>query len=192
MMSFVFAAVTATSALAQVQSGAGKIGWIDTGAFGADGGITKYINAQKAIYLEVKPRETELVGIQTKLKALSDDLAKLQAACQNPAIPCDTKTAAAKQDEYQRLQREGEFKKKEYDAAVDKRTGEVLGPLSDDILKAVQDYAKQKGFAAVLDIATLAQAHAILALDQTVDITKDFIAFYNSRPATTAATTAPK
>jgi len=44
----------------------------------------------------------------------------------------------------------------------------------------------------ILDINALAQASAILSLDTTVNITKDFIIFYNARPATTATTAAPK
>jgi len=194
IVSFVFAAVMAASAFAQVaQPGAGKIGWLDTGAFADEkAGVTKYIGAIKSVEAEMKPRVTDLQTLQTRLKTISDDLAKMQAACQNPAIPCDTKAAAAKQDEGQRLQREFEFKKKEFDAAYDKRSGEILGPISADIMKAVQEYAKQKGYLAVLDIAMLDQAHVILALDPTADITTEFIAYYNTRPAGTATTAVPK
>jgi Skp family chaperone for outer membrane proteins len=108
------------------------------------------------------------------------------------AIPVDQKAFAAKQDEGQRLQREGEFKKKELDAAVDKRNQDLLGPVTSDILKAVQDFAKQKGYVAVLDISMLDQAHAILALDPSADITKEFIVFYNARPNSTATTATPR
>ena len=89
------------------------------------------------------------------------------------------------------FQREFDFKKKEYDAAVEKRSGEVLGPVSADISKVIQDYAKLKGYAVVLDINALAQANAILALDASANITKEFITYYNQRPATTAATVKP-
>ena len=193
--SFIFAIVMAASALAQTtaQPGAGKIGWLDTGAFADEkAGVTRYIGAIKSVEAEMKPRVTELQGLQTRLKTISDDLAKMQLACQNPAIPCDQKAAAAKQDEGQSLQRDFEYKKKAFDAAYERRTGEILGPISADIMKAVQEYAKQKGYLAVLDIAMLDQAHVILALDQTADITKEFITYYNARPATTATTAVPK
>jgi len=190
-LSFVFAAVFAVSAFAQAGAApTTKIGWIDTGAF-ADPkeGVTKYNAALTALDNEMKPRVTELTTIQTKLKTISDDLQKMQA---NTAVPINQATVAAKQDEGQRLQREFEFKKKEYDAAVEKRSGEVLGPVSADISKAIQEFAKQKGYAVVLDIAALANANAILALDATSNITKEFIAYYNTRPATTATAAAPK
>jgi len=188
---FIFTAIFAASAFAQAgAAGATKIGWIDTGMFADEKeGVTKYNNALKALDSEMRPRVTELQGIQAKLKTISDDLAKMQS---NPAVPVDQRAAQAKQDEGQALQRTFDFKKKEYDAAVEKRTGEVLGPVSADISKAIQEYAKQKGFAVVLDIAALASANAILALDSSANITKDFIVYYNSRPATTATTATPK
>ena len=191
-VSFIFAAVFVVSTFAQagaIPAGGSKIGWLDTGAFADEkDGVTKYITALRALDNEMKPRVTELQTIQTRLKTISDDLAKMQA---NTAVPVDPKTAQAKQDEGQRLQREFDFKKKEYDAAVEKRTGEVLGPVSADISKAIQDYAKLKGYAVVLDINALAQQNAILALDATANITKDFIIYYNARPATTATTAKP-
>ena len=183
-LSFVFAAVFAVSAFAQAgaQPVMTKIGWIDTGAF-ADPkeGVTRYNNALTALDGEMKPRVAELTGIQTKVQTIAKDLEALQ----KPGIPVDQKAILAKQDEGQRLQREFEFKKKEYDAAVEKRSGEVLGPVSADISKAIQDFAKAKGYAVVLDIAALASANAILALDPASNITKEFITFYNTRPTGT-------
>jgi outer membrane protein len=188
-VSLIFTALMAASASAQAPA-AGKIGWLNTADFADDkAGITKYLGALKQIETEMKPRVTELQALQTRLKAISDDLNKMQS---NPAIPVDQKAFAAKQDEGQRLQREGEFKKKELDAAVDKRNQELLGPITGDILKAVQEFAKQKGYIAVLDISMLDQAHAILALDPSADITKEFITFYNARPNSTATTATPR
>ena len=190
-VSFLFAAIFSVSAFAQAGAvpAASKIGWLDTGAFADEKeGVTKYVAGLKALDSEMKPRVTELQTIQSKLKVISDDLAKMQA---NTAVPVDPKAAQAKQDEGQRLQREFDFKKKEYDAAVEKRSSEVLGPVSADISKVIQDYAKLKGYAVVLDINALAQANAILALDASANITKEFITYYNQRPATTAATVKP-
>ena len=188
-VSLIFTAVFAVSTFAQAQAGT-KLGWLDTGAFADEKeGVTKYVAALKALDAEMKPRVTDLQTIQAKIKTISDDLTKMQA---NSAVPVDQKTALAKQDEGQRLQREFDFKKKEYDATVEARSGQVLGPVSADISKAIQDYAKAKGYMAILDIAALANANAILALDPTANITKDFITYYNARPATTATTTTPK
>jgi Skp family chaperone for outer membrane proteins len=187
-VSVIFTAIFAVSSLAQTAPA--KIGWIDTGMFDDEKeGVTKYNNALKALEAEMKPRVTELQGMQNKLKTISDDLAKMTS---NSAVPVKPDVIQAKQEEGQRLQREFEFKKKEYDATLETRTGQVLGPVSADISKAIQDYAKAKGYAVILDVAALASANAILAFDPTSNITKDFITYYNARPATTATSAAPK
>jgi len=188
---FVFAALFSVSAFAQAAApGATRIGWIETGMFGDDkDGITKYNNAVKALEAEMKPQVTYLQTLQAKLKTISEELAKMQS---NPAVPINQQTAAAKQEEGQRLQREFEFKKKEYDAALEAGSNRVLGPVSADIGKAIQEFAKTKGYSVVLDIDKLAQANIILALDQSANITKEFITFYNARPGSTATTATPR
>jgi Skp family chaperone for outer membrane proteins len=182
------------SAFAQVaQPGVGKIGWINTAAFGDEkDGVTKYLNALKAVENEMKPKVSELQGIQTQLQTLSDDIKKLQNSASNPAVNQQTlqQQIQTKTEQGQTLQRTFDFKKKEYDASLESTSGRVLGPVSDDIQKAIEAYAKQKGYTVVLDIAALAQANAILVLDPTANITKDFVAYYNTRPAGATATTA--
>jgi len=187
-LSFIFAAIFSVAAFGQAAPG--KIGWIDTASFAAEaGGVTRYISASKSLDAEFKPKVTELEGLQTKIANLAKEIQAMQG---NTAVPVNQQTLLAKQDEGQRLQREGEFKKKEFEAAYQARMGQVLGPITNDIGKAMQDFAKQKGYAVVLDIASLANANAILVLDPSADITKEFIAFYNARPATTATTATPK
>ena len=190
--SFVFLFVIASASFAQAVP-ATKIGWIVTSDFGDEkGGITKFLNASKAVETEMKPRALELQTIQIKIKSISDDLAKMTG---NPAVPVDQKAAAAKQEEGQRLQREYEFKQKEAQAAYEKRRAEVIGPITNNILQALQDYAKLKGYAVIIDVTALGaadQPSPVLVFDPSADITKDFITYYNARPAATATTAVPK
>lgn len=191
--SLIFAAVFAVSVFGQAQPGVGKIGWIVTQAFGDDKeGITKYVNAEKALETEMRPRLTELQTLQTKLQTISEDIKKMTS---NPAVPVNQQAVTAKQDEGQRLQREYEFKQKEAQAQYAKRREEVLGPIQTAILAGLQDYAKLKGYSVVLDISAMGQGEApnpVLVLDASANITKDFIVYYNARPATTATTAAPR
>src|SRR5205085_5451540 len=125
-------------------------------AFGDDtGGIAKYLTASKALEAEMKPRLADLTALETRMKAISDDLAKMGS---NPAVPIDQKAAAAKQEEGQRLQREYEFKQKEAQAAYGKRRAEVMGPITMNVMQAIQDYAKLKGYAVIIDASTLGAA----------------------------------
>lgn len=191
-VSIVFAAIFAISASGQVPA-VTKIGWINTSAFGGDekglNGVTKYVGALKTLDTEFKPRVTELQTLDTRIKALAEELQKMQA---NTAVPINQQTVLAKQEEGQRLQRELEFKQKDAEAAVQARRNTLLAPIMSDLDKAIQEFAKQKGYTVVLDIAALANANAILVLDPTADITKEFIAYYNTRPASTATTATPK
>lgn len=189
--SFMLVAIFGVSAFAQTsgaQAAAGRIGWINTTEFGDEKtGITRFVNAYKVLAGEVKLKETEMVAMQTKLQGIASDLDKLRS---NPVA--DPAAIAAKQDEGEKLQRDLKYKKEDYDAFVQKRSNALLGPIQADIGKAIQEFAKQKGYTAILDIDKLGQAGAILALDSTANISKDFIAFYNARPATAAAVAAPK
>ena len=54
----------------------------------------------------------------------------------------------------------------------------------------MQEFAKQRGYTLILDGAKLSEVGVLLAWDEKVDLTKDFITFYNARPAT-ATVTAP-
>lgn len=192
--SLLFAAIFAVSAIAQTaaaQPGPSRIAMIDSGAFGIEKeGITRYVNAVKQLGTELKPLETELVGMQQKMQGIADQIANLQ---KTPAgVPIPQKDILDKQDEGQRLQREFEFKKKEYDARVEKRGSDLLAPIQADIGKAIQDFAIQKGFTVVLDIDKLGRQGALLAMDPKAEITREFIAFFNARPPATSGAVTPK
>ncbi|MBK9162923.1 MAG: OmpH family outer membrane protein [Acidobacteria bacterium] len=188
-VTLVFAGVFAAPAYSQGTTGAAagsKMGWIDTRFFGDEKeGIKRLAAAYLALEKEAQPKEQELVGIQNRLQAIATEINTIRTAAAAPnAPPFNPRTITDKQDEAARLQREGEFKKKEFDAFLEKRSGELLGPVNQDIVQRISDFAKQKGYTVVFDISKMAEAGAILHLDPSTDITKEFITFYNARPAT--------
>ena len=184
-LSLAFVALFAFSAFAQ---GVTKIGFVESNAFGDDKeGIRKFVNAQTAVDNEFKAKFTELDNMAKRMTTLSDEIAKMG---QNPAVPVDQKAYLAKQNEGVKLQKDYNFKKDDYETAYKNRLEEMTRPISIDIGKAVQDFAKQKGYTAILDLSALVQAGAVLSLDPTANLTKEFIAYYNTRPATGTASTA--
>jgi Skp family chaperone for outer membrane proteins len=188
----ILAFVSVFAASASAQTAANKIGWVDTLSFEDEKeGVTRYINALKALETELRPRITELQNLQNRIKTISDDLTRAQNQPANSPVPVDRAALQTKAEEGNRLQREFEFKKKDYDAVYEKRSGEVLGPISMDISRAMQDFAKARGYAAILDIAALANSNMLLALDPTANITKEFVTFYNARPPTAATAGRP-
>lgn len=196
-VTLVFAAISAVSAVGQVASPAQtpfKMAVIDSEAFAATtGGITRYAAAIKALDDEFKPLESEIQGMINKYNTLGVEIKKIQDQAAAGTVPIDQKTAQSKIEEYQNLELAIKRKQEDGKTRAARREPAVMGPIRQEIGKALQDYAKQKGYALILDAAKLDGAGLILAFDETkIDATKDFIAFFNARPATTASTTAPR
>ena len=174
-------AVLAVSANAQAT--AQRFGFVDVGAFEDDkAGITRIINASRALVLEFQPAENEINTIRTKLQGLAREIQTLNEALQRGNPPVDRKTLEDKSAEYEKLLAEGQSKSEQLQARVQERRGAVLGPIFQEVISALGDYAKQKGFTAILS------KESVLGLsDEKLDITKDFITFFNARPAAPAA-----
>jgi Skp family chaperone for outer membrane proteins len=196
--SFFFAAVFAVSAFAQTgasqPSGSAKIVVIDTGAFGSDkGGITKYITAMKSLDTEFTPVQTDLQSSAARIQTLAKEIQTLQDQASGGKVPVDPKAAQSKVDSYQTLQTDFKRKQEDAKAKFERRQEQLMGPVMQDIFKAMQDFATQKGYDLILDAGKLDAQQMILAyIPSKVDVTKDFITFYNSRPATTASAASPK
>lgn len=187
----------ATTAAAQPAAGGNRIGVLDTRAFGDEKlGITRYVTAYKQLQTELKPRADKLQGMNTRLQTMAKDFENLQKQAQTPGNPISPQTLATKQAEAEELNLQLKQEKESYDLAAGKVYQRVVGPISSDISRAMQEYAAQKGFALILDLDKLVDSQngntPILVLTRAGDVTEDFIKFYNSRPAGTATTAAPK
>ena len=193
-VSFIFAAIMAVSASGQAPAAPFKMAVIDTGAFADDkAGITRYASAMNALEAEFKPLATEIQGLISKHTALGTEIKKLQDQAAAGTVPVDPKAAQAKVEEFQTLELSIKRKQEDMKARAERREPQVMNPIRQEIGKALNDYATQKGYALILDAAKLDGAGLILAFDAAkVDVTKDFITFFNARPATTATTTAPR
>jgi len=197
-VSFIFTAIAAVSAFGQTGGAAPagapfRMAVIDTGAFDSKDGITRYATAMNALESEFKPLETEITGLVTKYNTLGAEIKKLQETAAAGTVPINQQTAQAKLEEYQTLELTIKRKQEDAKARAARREPQVMGPIRAEIGKALQDFANQKGIALILDAAKLDGAGLILAFDAAkVDVTKDFITFFNARPATTATTTTPR
>jgi Skp family chaperone for outer membrane proteins len=188
-----FAAIAAVPSLAQTGAAPAqattKVGIIDTSLFADDKrGIQKFIAAYKQLETEFNPRRTEITGIENRLKTIQNDYNNLVKQQGTAGSPVSADAVQKKMDEGQNLQIEYNRKVEDYKQAVQKREAALVGPIYQDIGKALQDYAKRNGFTAIIDISK-DQAGMILVPDiAAVDaVTTDFIKFYNARPAGTAA-----
>ena len=152
-----------------------KIALVDKNLFRDEKtGIRRYINAVKSVEIGFQPKTAELNDIQSRIKAIADEITKLSG---NAVV--SAQTIQAKRDEGERLQREFKYKKEQADADFAKRYEEVVGPVSTDIGKALEQYANQRGITMVLDVSKLFPA--LLTANPATDITRAFIADYNSK-----------
>jgi Skp family chaperone for outer membrane proteins len=193
-----FAAIFAGSAMAQAgaaPAGAGKIGIVVVEEFAAEkGGITKYKAALTALDIEFEPMNTKLRTAATRYQTLGQEIEKLR---QPPAVPGVAQPPSqaqlqAKVDEAQSLEKQIKRDQEDAKAQYERRSAVVVGPIYSDIIKALNEYAKKNGYAVIFDGVKLDQAQILLGFDEKYNITKDFIVFYNARPATAATATATK
>lgn len=197
---FAFAAIFAVSAFAQAPAaGTFRIAVINTAAFDSDKeGIKRYVTAMNTLETQMKAEATVLQTMGNRLQALKTEIEGLQRQIDDPKRPAAvdaTKlraTAQTKFDEYQKMGLEFEYKQKDYKASLERREQTLMAPVRVDIGNAIQEFTKQKGYAMVLDAAKLDGAGLLLGFDEKYDITREFIAFYNARPAGTATTAAPR
>jgi Skp family chaperone for outer membrane proteins len=193
-VNFIFAAVFAVSAFAQATDT--KIGLVNTFAFeDPKAGITKLVAASSSLDAEFKQPATELETMYKRIQALQGEIKIIQDQLADPKYPGDkTKLQAsgqAKADEYEKLGRDFKFKQEDLKARLERRRQAVVGPVYQDVMKALQEYAVKNGYALILDGAKLEEQQILMAFMPKYDVTKDFIIFYNARPATTASVAKP-
>ncbi|MGH9898647.1 MAG: OmpH family outer membrane protein [Pyrinomonadaceae bacterium] len=159
---------------------------IDTGAF-ADPkeGITRLSSALGGLEREFKPRTEKLQSMRTQYQKLAQEIQTLNG---NPAV--DPKTAQAKSEQLQTLERDTKRETEDAQAAFNKRQQEVTEPVMLDISKNLEAYARQRGISIVIDPSRL--GGAIFVINDSMNITKDFITQYNAKNPSTTAVAAPK
>lgn len=161
-----------------------KIALVNTDAFADEKqGITRLVNAVKGVDREFQPRKTELQGMQTRIQQLTDDISKT-------ASVADPKATQAKQDQLDQLKKDYQRKGEDAQASYNKRVQDVVGPIYDDIGKALDAFSKQRGITMLLDAAKIGPA--IISASDGMDVTAAFIREFNSRFPATASAAGPE
>lgn len=191
---FIFSALFAVSAFAQAAAPTGKVGLVNTFAFDDEKtGITKYRTAVITVDTEFKPDNDKLRTSAARYETLKKELTGFQeSVSKGIKIPISDAAVQAKVDELGNLERGIKFQQEDAKTRYERRYQAVVGPVLDDIMKAMQDFAKQKGYAVILDGAKLQESGILMAFDDKYNVTAEFIQFYNTRPAGTASAVAPK
>ena len=160
-----------------------KVALVDTDAFlDEKAGIVRLLAAAKKLESEFQPRRTEIQNLQAQVDKLTADLQKA-APVQDP------KVSAQQNDAIEAKKREITRKTEDAQAAYQQRMQALLGPIYDDIGKALDAFAKAHGITLILDVT---KVQGIVSADGSLDITKAFITEFNSKnPATASLTPQP-
>ena len=144
-------------------------------------GIARFNSVLATLNREFQPRQAELQGLQTKIQALTKEIEDTQSVADPNAI-------RQKRDQLAQLSTDFKRKGEDAEAAYGKRRQEIFLPLQQDIGKALEAFAKARGITVIVDGS---QVPFVYAADN-IDITRAFIAEFNTKnPATAAATPAP-
>ena len=159
-----------------------KIALVNTDEFADEKtGITRLVAAMKRVDGEFQPRRAELQTLQQQIEKATTDLTKAQPLQ-------DARVSQQQADKIEGMKTEFKRKGEDAQAAYQKKLQDVLGPIYDDIGKALDTYAKAHGITLILDVTKI---QGILSASESLDITRPFITEFNSKnPAT--ASLAPK
>ncbi|HEX6625986.1 MAG TPA: OmpH family outer membrane protein [Pyrinomonadaceae bacterium] len=172
------AATPPAAPAASAQLGEAKIALIDTGAFADEKqGIARMIAAVKRVETQFQTVRTELQGMRANLERLTKEINDTKGVADQAAL-------ARKAEQAETLEKEIKRKGEDAQGNYQKAMRDALQPVQQDILKALETYAKGRGITVIIDAAQV----PILYATPNMDITAAFIADYNQRnPATTAA-----
>jgi len=141
-------------------------------------GILRFAAAITKLNGEFQKTQDELTQTAQRLRQQQDEITKLQ---QTPNVtPAQVQTRLEQLDQQKKeYTRRGE----DAQAAYQRRRLELLSPLQEDVGKALDAFAKARGITMILDGSQMPLLYAV----DSMDITKAFIADYNSKNPATAS-----
>ena len=144
-------------------------------------GIARFGTLVSALNREFEKTKKDLDTLQQRAQQLSDDIEKTRNVA-------DPKQLQQKVDQLEQMKIDIKRKGEDAQTAYDKRQGEIFQPLQDDIGKALETYAKAHNINVVIDGSRVPVVYAA----DSLDITRSFIAEFNSKFPATAAVTTPQ
>lgn len=165
-------------ALAQTPS---KIGIINIQA--AIIGTREGQAAAKDLEAKSAPRKRELEKLQVEINGLKDKLGKLSSVGSDDQKSSLMRDIDAKTKSFNRQVEDAQ-------AELDQEQGRLLNELGGKVLAVLDKYAKDNGFAIVLDVS--AQNTPVMFAANGIDVTQEVVALYDKNaPGASSAAPAP-
>jgi Skp family chaperone for outer membrane proteins len=121
-----------------------------------------------------------VVGLNPKVNQLAKEIDDTSAVADPNAI-------RQKREQLAELQKDFKRKGEDAEAAYAKRRQEIFLPLQQDIGTALEVYAKARGITVIVDGSQVPVVYAV----ESTDITRAFIADFNSKNPATASAVKP-
>ena len=164
-----------------------KIALVSTDLFlDPKNGIGKFNNTLTKLNGEFQRPKDELAQLTARAQGLESEINKLREA---PAgTPIDQRALQTKIDQLEQLKKDIQRKAEDAQGAYNRRRQELFGPVEDEVRKALEAFAKARGITVIIDAAQV----PLLYADASLDITRAFIADFNSKNPVTATITPPE
>ena len=173
--------IFAASAFAQTEttqnSVSTKVGVVDMSIFyDKEKGIREIVAAQEKFDAELKPKKDELAALQEIIQKLEKEINETliiekkypQMNCFSPLVKMAEK--------YEKLVSAYRQKETEAKSLYDKRKAEIFADINKRITEAIKQFAKEKGYAVIIDISNESCWGGRFAEPNE---TEDFIKYYN-------------
>ena len=149
-------------------------------------GILKFGTVIAKLNGEFQKEKDALTQMSQRATQLEDEIGKLRNA---PAgTPIDQQSVRTKSDQFDQLKRDIQRRGEDAQAAYNKRRAELFEPLQAEIGKALQTFAQARNINVIIDGTDVPLSYAA----DSINITKAFIADFNSKNPVTASTTPPQ
>lgn len=148
-------------------------------------GIAKFNSVVTKLNGEFQKTKDDIQALQTRGQTLETEVTKLRDA---PAgTPIDNTALQSKIDQLEQLKKDIQRRAEDAQAAYNRRRQELFMPLQTEVGTALEAFAKARGINVIIDGAQVPLLYAA----ESTDITRAFIADFNSKNPVTAATTTP-
>lgn len=137
-------------------------------------GLKELVRVNKALELEFSGAQSELSLMNEKLRTIAGEINRLRA---DPVA--NAKALEEKQTTGLRMQQEMQTKQQAAQTSFQQRQQETQRPVTDQIAKEFRAFSKERDIGMLFDTSKLGEA--LLDAKPELDVTADFIAFYNAK-----------
>jgi Skp family chaperone for outer membrane proteins len=152
-----------------------RIAYVNTAQFlDETTGIKELVRAAKALDVEFSSTQSELSLLNEKLRTIAGEINHLRSDPTANAKALEEKQAAG-----MKLQQELQTKQQQAQAAFQQRQQETQGPITAQVGKELRAFAKDRNVSMLFDASKLGDA--LLDAKVELDLTPDFISYYNAK-----------